>query len=85
MFYDGSFWGMNLIWWFLWIILLFWIFAIPYDIPGKRKKKDSSLDILQKRFASGQITTEEYQEKKKILESDLVKKQAESTVTEKKI
>ena len=64
---------MHLVWWFVWIILLFWIFAMPYDIPGQRKKKDSPLDILQKRYASGQITTEEYYEKKKNLENDLAK------------
>lgn len=63
MFYDGyHFWGMHLIWWFIWIILLFWIFAMLYDVPGQRKKKDSPLDILQKQFASGQITKDEYQE-----------------------
>ena len=67
MFYYNNFWGMDLIWWFVWLILLFWIFAIPYDIPGQRNKKDSPLDILKKRFASGEITSEEYQEKKKIL------------------
>ena len=58
MLYDGyHFWGMHL----------------PYNIPGQRMKKDSPLDILKKRFASGQIKTEEYQEKKKILESDIAK------------
>ncbi|HEY8782183.1 MAG TPA: SHOCT domain-containing protein [Mucilaginibacter sp.] len=31
------------------------------------------LDVLQRRFASGGITTEEYQEKKKILENDPAK------------
>ncbi|TKK66307.1 SHOCT domain-containing protein [Ilyomonas limi] len=69
---NYQFWGMHLFWWLVWMILIFWIFATPYDIPGQRKKKESPLDILQKRFASGQITTEEYQEKKKILENDLV-------------
>ena len=73
MFYYGNFWGMNFIWWFIWIIILFWIFATPYNIPGQRLKKDSPLDILQKRFASGQITNDEYQERKKILEDDLAK------------
>ena len=73
MYNNGSFWGMHLVWWFFWMIMLFWIFAIPYDIPGQRKKKDTPLDILQKRFAAGEITTEEYQEKKKILENDLAK------------
>lgn len=71
MFYYGNFWGMNFIWWFVWFILIFWIFAIPYNIPGQRTKKDSPLDILQKRFASGEITNDEYQERKKILEDDL--------------
>jgi putative membrane protein len=49
--------------------LLFWIFFTPYNIPGERRKKDSPLDILQKRFASGEITKDEYQEHKKILET----------------
>jgi putative membrane protein len=71
MFYNNYYWGMHMGWWFVWIILLFWIFALPYNIPGQRNKKDSPLDILQKRFALGEITTEEYQEKKKILETDL--------------
>ena len=73
MFYNSNYWGMNLVWWFVWIMLLFWIFAVPYDIPGQRNRKDSPLDILRKRFASGEISTDEYQEKKKILETDLAK------------
>ena len=73
MFYYNNFWGMNMIWWFAWIIMIFWIFALPYDIPGQRRKKDSPLDILRKRFAAGEIQTEEYNEKKKILETDLAK------------
>ena len=73
MLYNNYYWGMLFVWWFIWVIMLFWIFATPYDIPGQRNKKDSPLDILQKRFASGQITNDEYQEKKKILEIDLSK------------
>jgi putative membrane protein len=69
MYYNNyHFVGMHLVWWFIWGIFLFWIFATPYDIPGQRRKKDTPLDILKKRFASGQINNEEYQEKKKILE-----------------
>jgi len=63
-----NFWGMHFGWWFVWGVLLFWIFFTPYSIPGQRTKKDSPLDILKKRFASGQINNEEFQEKKKILE-----------------
>jgi putative membrane protein len=69
MYYDNyHFAGMHLIWWGIWGILIFWIFAIPYDIPGQRKKKDSPMEMLKKRFASGQMNKTEYQESKKILE-----------------
>ena len=61
---------MSSIWWFVWIILLIWIFAIPYNIPFQRFKKESSLDILQKQFASGQITKEEYLDRKRVLSSN---------------
>ncbi len=72
--YDGyHFWGMHLIWWFVWLVFIFWVFAIPYYIPAQRKKKDSPLDVLQKRFALGQITKEIYQEHKVLFEKDLVK------------
>jgi putative membrane protein len=68
-FYEGyHFWGMHLIWWFLWVSILVWIFAAPYDLPGQRKGKDSPMDILKRRFASGEITKEDYLEKRKILE-----------------
>ncbi|NWJ49997.1 MAG: SHOCT domain-containing protein [Bacteroidetes bacterium] len=73
MYNSTYYWGMDLIWWCVWLVLLFWIFAVPYNIPGQRNKKDSPLDILQKRFATGQITADEYQEIKKILENDLAK------------
>lgn len=70
MYYENYyFWGMHLLWWVIWVIVAFWIFATPYTIPGQRTKKDSPLDILNKRLASGQITNEEYQEKKKLIKS----------------
>ena len=68
MHYDYyHFGGMHFAWWFIWGSLLFWIFATPYDIPGQRIRRDTPLEILKKRFASGQINEEEYQEKKKCL------------------
>lgn len=72
--YDGyHFGGMHLIWWFIWMVFLFWIFATPYDIPGQRKMKDYPLNILRKRFAAGQITRENYLEHKALLEKNLSK------------
>ena len=70
MIYNGyPYWGMDLIWWFIWFLVIFWIFATPYAIPGERRKKDSALDILNKQLASGQIKTEEYEKKKKLIET----------------
>lgn len=72
MIYNGyQFWGMDMIWWFIWIVLLFWIFAIPYNIPGQRRAKDSPLDMLKKRFASGDINKEEYEENRLILDREI--------------
>jgi putative membrane protein len=71
MFYYNNFWGMDFIWWFIWIMLLIWIFATPYDIPFQRNNKSGPLDILQKRFASGEINKNDYEERRKIIMSDL--------------
>lgn len=68
MFYNNYYGGMALVWWAVWIIFIIWIFATPYDIPGQRRKKDTPLDILKKRFANGEITEKEYYEKKSIIE-----------------
>lgn len=59
---------MNLVWWFVWDVLLFWIFFTPYKIPRQRNKKDSPLDVLKKRFSRGEIDNVEYEEKKKIIQ-----------------
>lgn len=67
--YEGyHFIGMHFFWWFLWISVIIWIFAVPYNIPGQRYKRDSPLDILKKRLASGEINNTEYQEMKSVLD-----------------
>ncbi|KUJ63045.1 hypothetical protein AR687_06550 [Flavobacteriaceae bacterium CRH] len=68
MHYTNYYWGMSFIWWIAWVIMLIWIFAVPYNIPGQRNAKSTPLDLLQKRYAAGQIDLTEYNEKKEILE-----------------
>lgn len=71
MYYDGyHFWGMHLTWWLIWIFLLFWVFATPYNVPFQMRKRESPLDILREQLASGNIKVDEYHEKKRILEND---------------
>ncbi len=69
--YEGyHFVGMHLVWWIIWVAVIVWVFATPFEIPGERKKSNSPLDILQKRFAGGSITEEEYEKRKAILLRD---------------
>nr|WKN38625.1 SHOCT domain-containing protein [Tunicatimonas sp. TK19036] len=67
-FYDGHFWGMHLIWWVVWVILLIWIFLTPWDLPGQRIRKETPLNLLKKRYAKGEITKEEFEEIKRDLQ-----------------
>ena len=69
MYYESYYFGgMHFLWWFLWTMLLIWIFFIPYDIPGERKSKNTPKDILKRRLAAGEITNEEFEQKKRLLE-----------------
>ncbi|AMR25551.1 hypothetical protein A0257_22960 (plasmid) [Hymenobacter psoromatis] len=69
MMYGNYFWGMNFVWWFMWIMLLVWIFATPFRIPGQRHRPGTPLDVLRMRLASGQITPEQYQEHMQLLDT----------------
>ena len=67
---DGDFWGMHYFWWIFWIILLVWIFFLPFGKPSRNPTtQESALDILQKRYARGEITKEEYEEARRTLNS----------------
>lgn len=70
MFHNGDFsiWGMHMLWWVIWLIFIIWIFATPWKIPGDKRRKDTPLEILQKRFALGELNKEEYEDRKKTLE-----------------
>jgi len=53
------------------ILLLLGVVAVVIAIvlmSTRKHKADASLDLLQRRFANGEITEEEYQKKKSVLE-----------------
>ena len=51
MFYkDGFFWGMHLIWWAIWVVLLGWIFFAPSS-SSHDEIEDDTLIALKRRFA----------------------------------
>ena len=51
-----------------WLILLLLIVALVYFLNGKNKDDDSARDILDKRYANGEIDEQEYKTRKKNLE-----------------
>lgn len=61
--------GMNW-WWFAMILgivaLLFW--------PSRKEKRESTWDILNRKFAEGALSVEEYEQRRTILEQNKVKK-----------
>lgn len=67
--YDSFFGRMHLIWWFIWIAFLIWVFLIPTQW-GKRTRREEPLDILKRRFARGEISKEQFEEQRKVLESN---------------
>ncbi len=69
MYYNYLFFGMNLIWWAIWFIILisFFTFFVPVS---KRNAKFTPLDILQRRFSNGEISVFEYEQRKRFLGKD---------------
>jgi putative membrane protein len=65
---EWHYFGMHGFWWLFWIIVLVLIFLVfrPYLIS--KTGKDSSLDILRRKYAAGDISTEEFEERKRVLE-----------------
>ena len=70
--YAWSFWGMNLLWWLFWIALMVVFFSLATPVPRRRVRLyDHPLSILRRRYAAGEITTEEYEERRARLVRDL--------------
>jgi len=74
--YDGNIFGMHFYWW-LFIILII-VGVILYNNSSLNKNKNSNIysdketatDLLEKRFARGEISKEEFEERKTILEKN---------------
>ena len=65
---TGSAWFLGLIFWILVIIGIVLLIKYLWESGGARGGHESALDILKKRYASGEISKEEYEEKKKDLQ-----------------
>jgi putative membrane protein len=73
MFHDGwGFFGMHVLWWVFWIILAVAFFALVTPVPRSeaRRQRQTPLEILQRRYAAGEISTQDYEERKAKLQGD---------------
>lgn len=71
--YDGHFFGGGFMWIF-WILLIAGVFFLIQSMTkgnsdNSLSDKESPLEILKKRYARGEIDEEEYERRRKELES----------------
>lgn len=73
-YFDGGwFFGMHLLWWLFWIVLIAALFGLFEPVPRK-KVRETPLQVLQRRYATGELSTQEYEERKKRLVEDAPEK-----------
>ena len=65
---------MHVLWWLFWLILvvLFIWFVVSMSRKSEAKRPETPLEMLQRRDAAGEITTDEYEERKARLGRDTV-------------
>ena len=60
--------------WWIWIpliIIVVWLIVRQTNAnTSSNPKQESPLEILKKRYANGEITKEEYEQRKKVLEDE---------------
>jgi putative membrane protein len=64
-----SYWGMHFFWWFFWITAMVLLF-VPLTPISRTRGRQSAIEVLQRRYAAGEVATEAYDERKAILERD---------------
>lgn len=72
-FHDGGYMiGMHWFWWLFWIALVAAIFFTPWGAPVRRGKppRETPHEVLRRRLAGGEITTQEYEQRKALLDRD---------------
>ncbi|NHN24785.1 SHOCT domain-containing protein [Flavobacterium jejuense] len=66
---NYHFMGLHLIWWCIAIVLLICFFLYKsFKNSDKKTTKETPIEILKKRLALGEISKEDYLEKKELIE-----------------
>jgi putative membrane protein len=82
MFYSPWFLGMHLLWWAFWVVALVLFFAMLIPVPRSSWReyrmrdpspRETAFDVLQRRYAAGELTAVEYEERRRLLERDAIR------------
>lgn len=57
---ELSLWGMHVFWWLFWIAVMF----SPFTPVPRSRRRETPLELLQRHYTAGDISTEEYEERK---------------------
>lgn len=60
---EWGFWGMHVFWWLFWVAVIVVLF-LPLTPVSRGRRRETPLEVLQRRYAAGDISTEEYEERK---------------------
>lgn len=63
-------WGMHWGWWIIWIIAIVVIVLLITRSRSAKTRRETPLELLERRYAAGEISTEEYDERKARLQQD---------------
>lgn len=64
--------GYGFLWWLFWgVLIVTGILMVARSLRRRQPRPtDTPLETLQQRYANGEITTEEYEERRRALEMD---------------
>lgn len=75
MFNDGwgyAMGGMHWLWWIFWLVLVGVIVFYGWGRAGEQRRgpRETPHEVLRRRLASGEITPEQYEQRKALLDRD---------------
>lgn len=75
MFYDNGMFmsGWHWLWWIFWALLIGGFFFYGWGRPSeqRRRPRETPQQVLQRRLANGEISPEEYEKRKVLLDRDV--------------
>ena len=77
MFHDGSYMvGMHGFWWLFWLLMIGVLLFYGWGRPGRRgeRVRETPHEVLHRRLASGEITPQQYEERKALIDRDTARK-----------